>query len=108
MILKRVGVLSVGKVLGGLYAVLGLFIGGIASLLAVLGASVGGRDELLPGLVGGVAAIILVPLFYGVLGFVFGIISAALYNVAAKLLGGIELEFEGPPRDPYAQMSQPA
>jgi len=107
MILKRVGVLSVGKIMGAIYVVLGLLIGGIVSLFAVLGASFGGR-EALPGIVGGVAAIVLLPIFYGILGFLGGIITAALYNVAARLLGGIELEFENPKPEAYGGTTQPA
>jgi len=96
MTLKRVGVLSAGKIFGAMYLVLGLFVGGIVSLVALAGASLGGGREALPGILGGVAAIILLPIFYGVLGFFVGIIGSALYNVLAKLLGGIELEFESP------------
>ncbi|MFO0872859.1 MAG: hypothetical protein U0575_02655 [Phycisphaerales bacterium] len=41
MVLKRLGVLSVGKVLGGIYVVLGLIIGGLFTLLALGGIAVG-------------------------------------------------------------------
>lgn len=34
------------------------------------------------------------PLFYGVLGFVFGLIAALLYNRVARLIGGVEIEIE--------------
>jgi len=42
----------------------------------------------------GVGAIIFLPIFYGVLGLVAGAIGAALYNLFAGMLGGIELETE--------------
>jgi hypothetical protein len=106
MILKRVGPLSVGKVLGGLYAVLGLFIGAIFALLCVLGATFGGREGL-PALAG-VSAIVIAPIVYGTLGFIGGIIGAALYNVAAGLFGGIELEFENPKPEAYGGTTQAA
>jgi hypothetical protein len=32
------------------------------------------------------------PLFYGILGFVFGLIAALLYNGVARLIGGVEIE----------------
>jgi len=106
MILKRVGVLSVGKIMGGLYAVLGLFIGAIVALLSMLGATFSGRDAL-PGLLG-VGAIIIAPIVYGATGFIGGIIGAVLYNVAGGLIGGIELEFESPKTEVYAgSMQQP-
>jgi hypothetical protein len=94
MVLKRVGVLSVGKILGAMYAVLGLVEGAFVALISLLGASMGERGGWLPfgGL--GIAAIILFPLIAGVLGFIFGIITAALYNVFAGVLGGIEMELQ--------------
>jgi hypothetical protein len=42
----------------------------------------------------GVGAIIILPLFYGVIGLIGGAIGAALYNLFAGLFGGIELETE--------------
>lgn len=37
---------------------------------------------------------IFMPVIYGVMGFVFGVLSAALYNLIARWLGGIEVEIE--------------
>jgi uncharacterized membrane protein len=37
---------------------------------------------------------IFMPVIYGVMGFVFGIIMAATYNLIARWLGGIEVEVE--------------
>ena len=42
----------------------------------------------------GIAAVIVMPIIYGVLGFIGGIISAAMYNLIAGFVGGIEMEFE--------------
>jgi hypothetical protein len=95
MILKRVGVLSVGRVMAVLYAVIGLIEGAIVSLASVLGATFGSHQDEFPGAVFGVLAIVFLPLLSGMLGFIGGIIMGALYNVAAKMLGGIDLEFEG-------------
>jgi len=87
MTLKRIGVLSCGKVLGALYALLGLIIGGIYALFALLFAVIGGStaqesgDALAGGAFGvlfGVGSIILFPIIYGLLGFVGGLISALL------------------------------
>jgi hypothetical protein len=41
-----------------------------------------------------VGAVIFLPIFYGIIGFVGGLISALLYNLIARLVGGIELEVE--------------
>jgi hypothetical protein len=37
-------------------------------------------------------AIILAPIFYGCIGFVMTLIMAALFNVAAGIVGGVEVE----------------
>ncbi|MGH9937107.1 MAG: hypothetical protein ACREAM_12720 [Blastocatellia bacterium] len=91
-VVKRVRVLSVGKVLGVLYALLGLLLGGILSLLSLAGAVASGLDEGIAGVLFGVGAVVIVPLFYGGVGFIGGIIMAALYNLVASFIGGIEVE----------------
>jgi len=35
-----------------------------------------------------------IPVIYGVMGFVFGIIMAAIYNLIAGWIGGTEVEVE--------------
>ena len=37
---------------------------------------------------------IAIPVMYGIIGFVAGIIGALVYNVAAGIVGGLELELE--------------
>jgi hypothetical protein len=34
------------------------------------------------------------PVFYGVLGFIFGTLGAFLYNLIAKWMGGIEVQLQ--------------
>lgn len=46
------------------------------------------------GLLFGVGSVIFLPIFYGVLGFVFGLLTALLYNLVARFVGGIEVEVE--------------
>jgi hypothetical protein len=41
-----------------------------------------------------VGSIILFPLFYGILGFIGGLIMAGLYNLLAGFVGGIEVELQ--------------
>jgi hypothetical protein len=45
-------------------------------------------------MIGGVAMLIFLPILYGVAGFVFGAIAAAVYNLIAGIVGGIEIEVE--------------
>ncbi len=37
---------------------------------------------------------VLAPVMYGVFSFILGLLSAALYNVIARWIGGIEVEVE--------------
>lgn len=92
--ISRIGVLSLAKMMGVLYAFLGLVIGGFISLFSMLGASIAAsQNEGSPlGFLFGVAAIVVAPIFYGCLGFIGGLIMAPIYNVAAKIAGGIEVE----------------
>jgi len=46
-----------------------------------------------PAFFGGVFAL-LAPVMYGVMGFILGVVSAAVYNVAARFVGGFEVEVE--------------
>jgi hypothetical protein len=95
-VVKRVGVISCGKVLGILYALLGLIAGGLISLFSMAGAAIGaaegGVDQGLAGMLFGVGAVVILPLFYGVIGFIGGIIMSAIYNLVASFTGGIEIE----------------
>ena len=93
MVIKRMGVLSAAKLYAAISFAMGLIVGVIFALLAMIGVSMGDPDA--PALVGmmfGVGAVILLPLFYGAMGFVFGAIGAALYNLFAGMVGGLEIE----------------
>ena len=46
------------------------------------------------GVVIGIVVMIGLPIFYAIIGFVFGAISALVYNVFSGFLGGIEIEVE--------------
>lgn len=97
MVLKRIGVMSCGKVLGALYALMGLVIGAIFTLFSLIGTAVGmssGSEDAWIGAVVGVGAVVFFPIFYGILGFLGGLLSAFLYNLIAGNIGGIELQLE--------------
>jgi hypothetical protein len=96
MTLKRIGPFSCAKISGLLYGLMGLIAGAIISFIALLLGSVGsdyGGGGALSGLFG-VGAIILLPIFYGFIGFVGGAIMAWIYNLVAASVGGLELEFD--------------
>jgi|SRR5579863_9250470 hypothetical protein len=92
-IVKSVGVLSVAKIMGLIYACMGLIFAPIFLLIGMIGSFAGQTNSPFAGLFGVVGAIFM-PLFYGVLGFIVGAIGALLYNLFAKLVGGFELELQ--------------
>jgi hypothetical protein len=98
MTLKSVGVLSCAKMAGLLYALMGLIFGALFSFFSLLGMAIGSAQGAAQGafiaLFFGLGAIVILPIFYGAMGFVFVAICAALYNVLARSVGGIELELE--------------
>ena len=42
----------------------------------------------------GPSILIAGPIFYGILGFLIGIVSAFFYNLVAKYIGGIQIELD--------------
>lgn len=96
VVIKRIDVISCGVMLGALYVVVGLVVGAVFFLISMIGmaAGGGGADVAVGGLIGGVGAIILLPIFYGVMGFIGGIIGAVLYNLIAGIAGGIRIDLE--------------
>jgi hypothetical protein len=110
MILRRIGMLSLGKFFCFLYGLMGFLFGALVSLASLLGAALHGRGPAAAMLGIGMGAIIVFPLIYGFLGFIAGIIGAALFNLVASMVGGVEIElsegFDPPARsavrpDPY-------
>ena len=104
MIINRVRPLSVGKIAAFLYGLIGLFIGALIAVFALFGGLAAGRPAppakpkapaaafgALFG-VAGVAAIVIAPLFYGVMGFIGAVIMALIYNLVARVVGGIEVD----------------
>jgi len=97
MVLKRIGVLSAGKVLALLYACIGLIAGSFVALFATLGLMATLVDQSLPPFIAaffGLGALIFMPILYGCLGFLIGVIGSSIYNGLAKLVGGIELDLK--------------
>ena len=82
---------------GVLYAMIGFFGGALFTLIALVGglANKEGASEMgtFAGLFG-TLAIVIFPIFYGVMGAIFSALSAVFYNPAAMLVGGLEVETE--------------
>lgn len=99
MILKSIEPVSCAKISGLLYALLGLIIAFFFAMFASCGAMIGQTSEfsefpLIGGLLG-MGSFVFFPIFYGIIGFIGGLIMSLLYNWLAGLFGGIEVEIEG-------------
>lgn len=92
MIIRRVGPLSCAKIVGALYAALGLIIGAVVSLIAAVGGFASDSNDFAFAAAFGVGAIVFFPLLYGGLGFLSTLIVTWLYNMTAAVVGGIELD----------------
>jgi hypothetical protein len=95
MVLKRIGPLSCGRICAWIYAAFGLIVGFIMSIFALVGtvANFGsdGSGSVF-GLIFGIGAVFILPIFYGIVGFLGGLISAGIYNLIARYSGGLEIE----------------
>jgi hypothetical protein len=98
MVIRHIGVGSLARILGALYALWGFVFGVIVALIALAGAGMSAAsDSPMPGWLGGlfgVGAVIFLPIFYGVIGAVGGALTAAMYNIVARMVGGLTIETE--------------
>jgi hypothetical protein len=93
-ILKKVGVLSVAKMFGAIYAVLGFILGFFMFLLmgVIGGASLGQGGGMIIGT--GIFMWIIYTVMLAVCGFVSSAIMAYLYNYLVPKIGGVEVEIK--------------
>ena len=103
--IRSVGVLSVAKIMGATQACMGLIFVPFFLLFAVLSALAPMQNKPWGtlGAVGMAATAILLPVFYGVFGFIAGAVGALIYNLLAKWLGGIQIELQFSPVGDVAQ-----
>ena len=96
MVIKRISPMSCAKVSGLLYAVIGLLVGACVSLVMMSIGSFMPQEEVpaagMISMMFGAGAIVILPIFYGVLGFIGGAFVAFAYNLIAGWTGGIEID----------------
>jgi hypothetical protein len=95
--LKRIGPGSAFKVGLVTYAILGLFVGVIMACLSMVAGSLAGLGSSGTGARAfgfgfGFGAIIVFPIAYGIIGAIGGAIGAAIYNLVAGWIGGLEVD----------------
>ena len=94
MVLNRVEPISYAKVYGALMALL-VFVICLLSVIIILPiASMFGGEAASVGIAASIGLVVVVPIVYGIIFFLVGLLMAVLYNVIAGRIGGIEMEFE--------------
>jgi hypothetical protein len=85
---QRINAFGIGqtaKVMGALYALMGVVLMPIFLLIALFSPE---------GAIFGFGMAILAPLLYGVMGFLAGALMCAIYNFVAGRVGGIEIKLD--------------
>jgi hypothetical protein len=90
MEIKRISPLAFAKVQAIMMAIIGLIFGLFVALLGGFAGSLSPQPGV--GITLGASAIILLPIFYGILGFLMGLIGAGIYNLVASWVGGFEID----------------
>jgi hypothetical protein len=99
MVITKVNAFSVAKVAAVLYAGIGLLAGALFSLIGMVGigsAFAGVEGAGFMSALFGVGAIIFLPICYAIFGFIGSFIFASIFNFAAGMTGGIEIETRQP------------
>ena len=94
MKLKSIGIISLAKIQALTLALVGFLMGVIYFLLGIIYKILGLSNLGVSGILFGPLAIIIYPIFYGIIGFIGGAITAFLYNLIANWIGGVEIELE--------------
>ena len=90
--IRSIGVLSLAKIMGFVYGLLGLIVGGIVSILTLFGINIIKTAQSGPESLVAILGVLLLPIIYGCAGFIGGIIVAFLFNLAAGWVGGLEIK----------------
>src|SRR2546423_14913369 len=107
--LRRIAPLQAGKLLAAFYGLMSLMFVPFMMLFMTVGSFAarqhGDSAPHLPLMFGmGVGFMVLLPVFYAAMGFLFGVVSAWIYNLLAGRVGGFEpeVEPEGPARGSWS------
>jgi hypothetical protein len=91
-ILRRIGPASAFKVGLATYALVGLVAGVFCSAIALAGVSFGPHARMPWGGSLGLLAVVVCPIVYGLIGGIAAVVSALIYNLAARFVGGLSVE----------------
>jgi len=101
--LRHIAVVQFALVAAVIYALLGVLLALawwlILSPIMIAGMKTSGMNPAGFAALSGIGffAVLIFPIMYGIIGFIAGLIYAALYNLAARWTGGFELTLEQVP-----------
>jgi hypothetical protein len=91
--IRRMDVMQMAKTSGTLYLLLGLIIGiPVMLFMAAFARTQTGFPGMGSSL--GLGGFVLIPVIYGICGFISGALIAVLYNLVAGWTGGIAIDLE--------------
>ena len=94
MKIKKINALSFAKIYALTLAIFGFIAGFFMALASFFKVNMpaGASNNSVYAM--GVLAVVILPLMYGLMGFIVGWFSAALYNFAVKWVGPVEVDVE--------------
>ncbi len=93
--IQRIGPTSTARMMGALNAFVGLIAGVFVSLATLVGQA--NNNKLgAPAAMIGITAVVVLPVVYGLLGGLAGLLGAVTYNLIASAFGGIEIHLSRP------------
>ena len=91
--IRRIAPLQLGKIMALTYGIMGLIFCPFFLLMTAFASHMPNNQRV--GIMAlGTGFALFMPVLYAVMGFVFGVVGAFIYNVIAKWVGGIEVEVE--------------
>ena len=88
--LMRISMISLARILAVVYALFGIVMGFFVAVSKILGIQAEGDAAQLQAF--GYGAIVILPLIYGIMGGVSGLVSGFFFNTAIKWVGPLELD----------------
>lgn len=92
MTVRRIEPISLARITGIIYAIIGLIVALPAGCMAAMVGTGAGEGMFFGGL--GILLVVVYPVVLGVVGLIGGLITALIYNFVAGRFGGVVLEVE--------------
>ena len=92
--LKRLDVISVGKIMGMVYGLLAVLLSPLFLIMMIAGVFSQDKDAAVISGIVGIMLAVAIPFVYGAMAFVVGCIVALIYNFAAGRVGGVRFELQ--------------